>query len=458
MKRPFDGKALGEQIVSFVRTFVSKHVDALKERIDGVEAMVKAIPAGPKGDPGDPGRVDVDWFVELVRAEAAARVSEIPRPKDGEPGKDADMVAVKAMIDDAVLVAVSALPPPAAGKDADPDLIRAMVQEAVAGIPPAPPGKDVDVDLMLRSIDDAVAKAVAAIPKPENGKDADPDVIRAMVAEAVAAIPPAAPGKDADQEMVRALVAEAVAEIPPAQPGEPGKDADPAVIADLVAKSVADIVTSLPKPEKGEPGKDADPEIVRGIAQELIDKAVAAIPAPQSVEPIHEDTVARIAFEAAQKAVAAIPTPRDGLDAVEINIHPMMEEGKSYPSGVYIRHKGGLVRTTTTGYDVIINGVDSESETTLEDGRTVERTTTYTDGTTFVRRHKFATLMHRGTWTQKTYDRGDCVMRDNSSWCCMAESTETMPGTSKDWQLIARKGDRGKDANTPKPPQGPVKL
>lgn len=149
---------------------------------------------------------------------------------------------------------------------------------------------------------------------------------------------------------------------------------------------------------------------------------------------------------------------KDGRDAVEINILPAFEEGKSYPSGVYIRHKGGLVKTTADGYDVIINGVDSESEVALDDGRTIERTTTYTDGTTFVRRHKFATLMHRGTWTQRTYDRGDCVMRDNSSWCCMVDSTETMPGTSKDWQLIARKGDRGKDAPPPAKPQGPVSV
>lgn len=55
MKRPFDGKALGEQIVSFVRSFVAKHVDALKDRIDGLESMVKAIPAPMKGDPGERG-------------------------------------------------------------------------------------------------------------------------------------------------------------------------------------------------------------------------------------------------------------------------------------------------------------------------------------------------------------------------------------------------------------------
>lgn len=501
--------------MSFVRSFVSKQVNALKDRIDSVEAAVKAIPAGAKGDPGadayeiailngfvgdhaewlkslkgekgDDGKFDVDYFVETVRAEVAARVAEIPKPKDGDPGKDADPAVVAELVAKSVAEIVAAIPAPAPGKDADPEVIRAMIAEAVAAIPgpengkdadmdalkshidavvaervaalpPAEPGKDADLDFMLRAIDDAVTKAMASIPKPENGKDADPDVIRAMVAEAVAAIPPAAPGKDADPTMVRALVAEAVAEIPPAQPGEPGKDADPTVIAEIVAKSVAEIVSALPKPEKGEDGKDADPELVRGIVQDLVDKALAALPAPEPAEPVHEDTIARIAFEAAQKAVSAIPTPRDGLDAVQINIHPMMEEGKSYPSGVYIRHKGGLVRTTATGYDVIINGVDSETETTLEDGRTIERTTIYTDGTKFVRQHKFAVMMHRGTWVQKTYDRGDCVMRDNCSWCCMAETTETMPGTSKDWQLIARKGDRGKDAPAPKQPPGPVKL
>ena len=344
MKRPFDGKALGEQIVSFVRSFVTKQIDAVNARNDAIEAMVKAIPAGAKGDPGE----------------------------RGEPGPIGE---------------------------------RGMPGDVGPPGPQGEPGKDADPDLMLRAIDDAVSKAVAEIPAPEKGKDADP-----------------------------------------------------AVIADLVAKSVADIVAALPKPEKGEDGKDADPEVVRGIVQELIDKAIAALPEPQPVEPIHEDTIARIAFEAAQKAIAAIPMPRDGLDAVQINIHPMFEEGKSYPSGVYIRHKGGLVKTTADGYEVIFNGVASESEVALDDGRTIERTTTYTDGTTFVRRHKFATLMHRGTWTQRTYDRGDCVMRDNSSWCCMVDSTETMPGTSKDWQLIARKGDRGKDAPPPAKPQGPVSV
>ncbi len=98
-------------------------------------------------------------------------------------------------------------------------------------------------------IADEVAKAVAAVPVPKNGRDgsdADPEVTKAMVDEAVAAaipqvfdlvqrtvddavsrIPPAAPGKDADPEVIRAVVAEAVATLPPAHAGEKGERGDP---------------------------------------------------------------------------------------------------------------------------------------------------------------------------------------------------------------------------------------
>lgn len=136
---------------------------------------------------------------------------------------------------------------------------------------------------------------------------------------------------------------------------------------------------------------------------------------------------------------------KDGRDAAEINILPGLEEGKAYPTGTYARHKGGLVRVRSDGLDAIINGVADEAEVMIEDGRTIERTTTYTDGTQFVRRHKFAVMLHRGIWQEGQYERGDCVTRDSSAWHCTATTTTAMPGTSKDWQLIVRKGGNGKD-------------
>ncbi|MDN4634780.1 hypothetical protein QCD71_25065, partial [Sphingomonas sp. PsM26] len=71
-----------------------------------------------------------------------------------------------------------------------------------------------------------ILASVADLPPAQPGKDADPELVRALVAEAVASveIPQGKPGKDVDMNEVRALVLASVADLPPAQPG---KDADP---------------------------------------------------------------------------------------------------------------------------------------------------------------------------------------------------------------------------------------
>ena len=145
MTRPFDGKALGEQIVSFVRSFVLRQIDAVNARNDAIEAALKAIPAGAKGDAGergDPGPAgergdpgpsgppgkdaDPDLIAELVQQHVAGAVALIPRPKDGEPGpagmkgKDAEPIhpdTVKAMVLEAVQKAVAEIPKAKDGRD-----------------------------------------------------------------------------------------------------------------------------------------------------------------------------------------------------------------------------------------------------------------------------------------------------------------------------------------------------
>jgi hypothetical protein len=139
--------------------------------------------------------------------------------------------------------------------------------------------------------------------KAEPGKDADPAVIRAMVDEAVAAIkiPTPKDGISVDVEQVRQMVADAVAAVPPA---EPGKDADPEVVKQMVADAVAGI--SVPTPRDG---VDADMDQVRA----WIDEAVSAIPLPSDGKSVTVADVTPVIADEVAKAVSALPIPKDGV-------------------------------------------------------------------------------------------------------------------------------------------------
>ncbi|EXF45264.1 hypothetical protein BAY1663_02343 [Pseudomonas sp. BAY1663] len=114
--------------------------------------------------------------LEAIAKQAAALV---PTPKDGEPGRDADMDALKAHLDDLV----KAIPAPADGnsvtvEDVAP-LIREEVSKAVEEVPPPKDGKSVTVDDVRPVLAELVSKAVADLPQPQPGRDADMDVLRA---------------------------------------------------------------------------------------------------------------------------------------------------------------------------------------------------------------------------------------------------------------------------------------
>lgn len=144
----------------------------------------------------------------------------------------------------------------------------------------------------LRAVDhaatvaDLLADAVEKLPAPAAGKDADPEVIRQMVTDAVALIPAAKngePGRDADpalvEQMVTEKVAAAIAEI---EPPAAGKDADPEVTAELVRAEVERAVAALPAPQDG---KSVSVEDLSPLVEETVSKAVAALPPPEKGEP-----------------------------------------------------------------------------------------------------------------------------------------------------------------------------
>ncbi len=113
--------------------------------------------------------------LEAIAKQAAAL---IPMPKDGEPGQDADMEALKSHLGELV----KAIPAPADGQSVTIDdvapMIRDEVAKAVAEVPPAKDGESVTVDDVRPVLAELVSKAVADLPKPQPGKDADMDALR----------------------------------------------------------------------------------------------------------------------------------------------------------------------------------------------------------------------------------------------------------------------------------------
>lgn len=180
---------------------------------------------------GEPGRsVTVEEVAPLIEAEVARRVAEIPAPKDGDPGKDAD-----------------------------PDLIERMVADAVAAVPPAKPGRDADEEAIFERLSERLSTEIedikASIPAPPELPD-----IPAIVEEAVAS------RLDADdlERSIETVVRHVVAEIPVPKDGDPGKDADPELVAALVEEKLRAAVEALPPPEKGDPGPVGSLPVVRG--------------------------------------------------------------------------------------------------------------------------------------------------------------------------------------------------
>ena len=66
--------------------------------------------------------------------------------------------------------------------------------------------------------------------------------------------------------------------------------------------------------------------------------------------------------QAVDDAVAALPPAQDGRDALQLEIQPFIDEGKSYPRGSYATHNGGLWRAYEKthgmrGWECIVDGV-----------------------------------------------------------------------------------------------------
>lgn len=159
----------------------------------------------------------------------------------------------------------------------------------------------------------AVLKAtVGQLPAP-----VDESVVLRLVEETVSKLPPAQPGKDADPELVAELVDKAVAALD--VKGEPGSSVTLDDVAPLIEQAVARHVAALPP---AEPGKSVTVDDVAPLIGEAVDKAVAAIevPAPDMA------MIAHMIGEKVDAAVAALPPAEPGKSVTVDDVRPLLEE------------------------------------------------------------------------------------------------------------------------------------
>jgi len=221
--------------------------------------------------------------------------------------------------------------------------------------------------------------------------------------------------------------------------------------------------------EKGAPGADGKSVDMQLVA-ELVSKAVDA----RLAKAI--DTAAPAI---AAKAAELVPRPADGpagapgkdgedgrdgrdgtdgKDAAHLTVLDGVDPERRYARGAWATCRGGLVyayRATDPlgagadlarcGWQVVLDGIAEEAEDLVDDGRTIEKRTTYTSGRQLVRRHAMLGLRDRGVHKAGgKYHQGDAVSYAGSLWIAQRATSESPGSGHPDWRLAVKRGNDGK--------------
>lgn len=385
-----------EKFIEGVQQYIRDALQPLAKRIKDLEER----PVAPIPE-------ELHKFIDGL---VARYVGEIPKPKDGEPGKDGASVTVE-----------DVLPVVRAAETELKDLIVARIEEAVKAIPVPKNGKDgagvtID-DVMPTLIDrftdmfkgfktDFVLTAMEWLennrPKDgsngENGKD----------------------GVSVTIDDVMPVIEEAVSKLLPQ-------------IETYVIKTVTEQVGQIPLPKDGEHGKDGED----GKSVDAGEVAAALI-----------DDVKSLVL----KYLNDIPTPVDGKDVTKEDIERVLEPITDRWALNFERRMTDLLQRLADKVPVPVNGKDGKDglgfddfEETYDGRRTFTRT--YRSGDrvkTYT--YKVPMLIEAGIYERgKAYERGDCVTWGGSYWTALVDTIKQPGDNNEDWRLVVRKGRDGRD-------------
>lgn len=244
--------------------------------------------------------------------------------------------------------------------------------------------------------------------------------------------------------------------------GEPGKDADPAVILETLTKRLDELVAAIPKPKDGANGKDADPDAIKAMVAE----AVAAMPKPKDGTDGQngKDADPAVIRKMVDDSIALIEPPKDGLDgkdgapgrdALQLNILPAIEVTRVYPRGTYAKHDGGLWASHKTtngmdGWECIVDGIKAVEVVQGDDPRDVTVKAALSSGAAAEYPLQIPSTVDQGLYVDgKTYRKGDGVTWGRSYWIAKCD-TDQMPddvkAEDKHWRLAVKRGRDGASA------------
>ena len=211
-----------------------------------------------------------------------------------------------------------------------------------------------------------------------------------------------------------------------------------------IGAMVSEAVAALPPAQDG---RSVTPEDLRPLLQELVTAAVGEIPVPRD----GKDYDPAVLKQAVDDAVAALPPAQDGRDALQLEIQPFIDEGKSYTRGSYATHNGGLWRAYEKthgmrGWECLVDGV-AGIDIQQSELRCFTLTVNRTSGASETKSFDVPVMIYQGVFKSgQEYLPGDTVTWGGSLWHC-DEQTQDKPGEagSKGWTLAAKRGRDGRD-------------
>lgn len=350
---------------------------------------------------------------EALAVQVAEAVKNIPVPKDGESGKDADPVDV--------------------------DALKLAITE--------------DVKASLPDIASLVDDAVKALPPAKDGKDADPvdvDALKSAITEDVKASLPD----------VSALVAKAVSEITIEVPELP----DIGAIVDTLNQRLDDVtrttfeefrrdIMAIPVPRDGQDGKSVTVDDVRPIIDDAVSKAMSEIPVPKDGRDgadvmdafQNKDGHLILTFSNGRTKDVGRVVGDDGVDCDIDGVWRILNE-KLAALPPPKDGRDGL------GFDDLSVEYDNERTFKFVFARDDQRKEF---------EFRMPVILDRGVFVDgKSYERGDSVSWSGSSWIAQVDGATKKPGEgNNEWRLATKRGKSGRDGvvNTPRP-NVPVQL